>query len=395
MNMVRAVQAAVIILAALGALACSSSLAVSDDFDINEFLDGGMEVLDVSDNRDIPRACRSYEECDDGDPCTTGICVQGLCQYAMKTVTLNPIPVETKESAIDVSLSEGRMYVLEQRGTGGVLEAFDIGVVTEPSLVASTVSQGTPLDMDANERGVVVASGVDGIETFSTELNRLTDVAPGRGCIWSLEEVRAVGLGPVNSIAAGYAKGVSVVDFADLADPAYVAQVDTTGRAIGAVSVSRSFALIADSLNGAVVVDFEAEDRPDLGGKVPTDGRVVDVAVKDDTALMAEYGAGFGVVDLSDTGAPKRLALFPASSPVVSVGLLGRQTAVVAWKNGVVAVFDLIDPLRPRVVTTWESPFEPEELDVRDGLIAVASGSGGVTLLQTGCTSPVGDDVSP
>ncbi|MCP4197275.1 MAG: hypothetical protein GY762_09005 [Proteobacteria bacterium] len=393
--MCRAVQAAVIAATALWALACSSSLSVADDFDIHQFLDGGMEVLDVSDNRDIPRECHSYGECDDGDPCTIGICFYGRCRYEMKTVTLHPVPVDTKESAIDVSLSEGRMYVLEQRGTGGVLEVFDIGVITEPSIVASSVSQGTPVDLAANERGVVVAAGIDGIETFTTDLSRLTDVAPGRGCIRNLEEVWAVGMGPVNSIAAGYANGVSIVDFADLADPAYVAQVDTTGRAIGAVSVGRSFALIADSLNGAVVVDFAAEGGPDLGGKVPTDGRVVDVAVDGDTALMAEYGAGFGVADLSDTDAPKRLALVPAPSPVVAVGLLGPQTGVVAWKNGVVAVFDLIDPLRPRVITTWESAFEPEELDVRDSLIAVAIGSGGVTLLQTGCSSPLTDDVSP
>jgi hypothetical protein len=121
----------------------------------------------------------------------------------------------------------------------------------------------------------------------------------------------------------------------------------------------------------------------------------VDVIVEDDTALVAEYGAGFGVIDLSDTAFPKRLALFPASSPVVSVGLLGPQTGVVAWKNGVVAVFDLIDPLRPRPIATWESASEPEELDVLDGVIAVATGSGGVTLLQTGCVPAANESVSP
>jgi hypothetical protein len=240
-----------------------------------------------------------------------------------------------------------------------------------------------------------MAAGVDGIETFSPDLRRLIDVAPGSGCIRNLEEVWAVGLGPVNSIAAGYADGITLVDFSDFSDPTYVTEIDTSGRAIGAVSVGRSFALIADSLNGAVVVDFETEEGPALGGKVPTDGRVVDVVVEGDTALMAEYGAGFGVVDLSDTDFPKRLALFPASSPVVSVGLLGPQTGVVAWKNGVVAVFDLIDPLRPRPIATWESASEPEELDVLDGLIAVAAGSGGVTLLQTGCISAEDEIVTP
>jgi hypothetical protein len=104
---------------------------------------------------------------------------------------------------------------------------------------------------------------------------------------------------------------------------------------------------------------------------------------------MAEYGVGFGVLDLSDPMVPVRLALAPTPLPVVAVAMLGPQTGVIAEENGRVAVIDLLNPKEPDIHDAQRPAGSPLRMDVREDLIAVALGKDGVTLIQTSCTPPI------
>ncbi|MCP4606106.1 MAG: hypothetical protein GY847_37275 [Proteobacteria bacterium] len=366
-------------------LGCSSSIAVPKDFDsIGDGGIDGIDLLDASDNRDIPFICGISEECDDSDPCTDDFCDRGKCEFFTKEIELRPVPIVTSGSALDVSLAPGLVYIAE--GETGV-EIFDISDPDYPQLRGIVDTMGDAIAVDSSERGFVVAQGELGFETFSwPDMRQLVHALPGDERLREVEEVLEVSLGPGYSLAAAYSDGVSVLDLTNLGNPIGVKNIDTPGRAVSAASSKDSSGLVADSLNGAVAIVFHTEEGVVLGGRVLTEGRVVDVDVSGDTALIAEYGVGFGVVDMSETSKPERLASVPSSSPSVSVSLLGTQTGVVVEKNGKVVVYNLQDPLRPALISTWKADAEALQVDTHGGLIALALGKSGAILLQTGCS---------
>lgn len=348
--------------------------------------DGGVVVFpvpDASDGRDIPVDCQSAADCDDGDPCTADTCEDGACGFAMAEIKLDPIYVRTLRGARDIALVARRMYVAE--GDAGV-EAFNIAVPGSPVSIGRIETEGNALAVDANDAGVVVSEGEDGIELFaSSDMSWLARVKAGRESLRGVDQVLDVELGKPYSIAAAYSDGVVVLDLSNLRNPVAVAELNTNGRALSSAAGEGCCGFIADSLTGAVSVDFGAEQGPQLSGKVMSEGRVVDVALSSETGLMAEYGNGFGIVDFSDPQHPERLVRVASSSPSVSVSLLGPQTAVVALNSGTVRVYDLTDPFLPVLVSSWKGKAAVQDVESLSGIIAVALGTEGVVLFETGC----------
>ena len=364
-------------------LGCHSSL-VTDAIVFDDEIDGGV-VLDASDDRDIPSICVTNEDCDDADPCTVDTCAEdGYCRFGIKDISLVATAIPTIASALDVALAGNYLYVAQ--ADAGV-EVFNEALSELPVKVGVAETVGDALAIDANSSGVVVAQGEMGLETFSPppDLTQLVHDEPGHGCLHGVDEVVGIAIGPVYSLAAVYADGVSLIDFSDFSDPTELADIDTTGRTVNAASSNGTCGFLADSLGGARAVIFDTGDGPGLGGVVSSQGRVVDVAVSGDTAMMAEYGPGFGVVDLSDPVNPDRLAYIPCDSPGVAVSLLGQQTAVVAEEDGRILVYDLRDPFVPESVSTWSAGATPLGIDTFGGLVAVALGEDGAVILQTGC----------
>jgi hypothetical protein len=365
--------------------ACSSTFSVPDD---SEEADSGIEefeALDVEDNRDIPSVCNTVEDCNDGDPCTTETCSGGKCQFSTKGIALVPIPISTFNQALDVAFGPGVLYVAE--GDAGV-EAFDVSNPSNPFFAGIVGVTGDALAVDANEQGFAVSEGESGIETFSaSSMNHLAHAMPGDGNLMGVEEIVSVALGPGYTVASAYSDGILILNLTSLSNIISISKIDTPGRAVSAASSKETCALVADWLGGAAAITFYTEEGPAITGEVLSDGRVVDVAVSGDTGMTAELGAGFGVIDFSDPGQPVRLASVPSASLIIAVSLLGAQTGVVADESGRVVVLDLIDALRPSVVSTWTATSGPEGMDTMGGLIALALGEQGAVLISTGCES--------
>ncbi len=372
---------------------CGTSHIITDDTNPGAVYDGGVAILDASDNRNIPAVCYSDPECDDLDPCTVDTCVRGKCDFSLKDIALTSVQINASAPVVDVALASGYVYLAT--GDAGV-EVFDIRYPENPSWIENIPTEGPAIAVDADERGIVVAEGSAGLESFSApdfrQVRRLeTGATDGESMLNDIEEVISTGLGPQYTIVGGYSNGVSVLSLANLGTPSLAGHIETSGRVVGAASQNDTHGLIADSLGGAIVIVFQTEEGPVIGGRVPSDGRVVDVSISGDTALLAEYGAGFSVVDISDPYHPRRLSIVvpsPANpSPLVSVSLLGPQTGVVAEQNGKISVYDFRDPFRPRKISTWQAGHNADKIDTHESLIAVALGSSGAALLQTACVT--------
>ncbi len=373
----------VFVLLSSASLGCHS-IFPTDPIGSDDEIDGGI-ILDASDDRGIPSACVTAEDCDDEDPCTVDTCADdGYCRFGIVDISLTATAISTIAPALDVALA-GNFLLIAEADAG--VEVFNVEVPDSPVKVGGAQTVGDALAIDANSSGVVVAQGEMGLETFSPppDLTQLVHDEPGHGCLHGVDKVVGIAIGEVYSLAAVYADGVSLIGFSDFSDPTELADIDTTGRTVNAASSNDTCGFLADSLGGARAVIFDTGDGPGLGGAVSSQGRVVDVAVSKNTAVMAEYGSGFGVVDLSDPVNPDRLAYISSNSPGVAVSLLGQQTAVVAEEDGRILVYDLRDPFVPKSVSTWNAGSTPLGIDTFGGLVAVALGEDGAVILQTGC----------
>lgn len=344
-------------------------------------------IEDVADERNLPVACNTVEDCDDKDPCTQDICALNKCVFVAEEIAFTQTWIETAGSALDVDLSNGRLTVAE--GEDGV-EVFSIADIRSPQKLGHLVTTGSALSVEVTDSAIHVSEQETGHETFNKNLEQTSLRVPGDGPYSRAETIEHIVFGSKLAIVSAHSAGVVLTK---REDSSLLGVVNTAGRAVRAAVGDEAFGLVADSLVGAISVVFGS--LPSIGGKILTMGRTVDVAVSGDTGLMAEYGAGFGVLDLSDPSKPQRLARVPSSIPIIGVELIGPQTAVVVEETGgKVTVYSLIDPFIPEVVATWdneesEAPKDglvARNIETMGDLIAVAMDRHGVLLLEPGCS---------
>ena len=402
---------------------CDSSLQVPKNQDELARLNdtdavNGQVYDDVSDERRLPFVCEEASECDDLDLCTRDRCQKKRCNYSVRSLTLKAYYAETTEPAVDVSILDTRRFYVAM-GTGGV-ESFDISDPTSPSREEnSLVENVNAVSIEAGRDGVALCIGDGGLYALNFSLGAQYRAQPDTGILRGVDEVYNFDTGPRYRFTSGFIDGFLVHSKGNILDQSsmtLVAAFDTIGRVYRVASTDR-LAVVADALGGALVYGFDTETGIAQVSKLPTEGRMMDVDVVGDTLIMAEYGKGFALVDLSDMNEPKRLADVYTDHPVTVARLMGSQTAVIGEENGRISLYDVSlnvtgekraeddnpeDDVAPEriAVATPRAPIlldsvklkgAPLRIDVENDLIAVALGENGVALLTTGCVQEEAD----
>jgi len=384
--------------------------------------DGGIlnfEIIDASDNRGIPYGCGFLGDCQDNDPCTIEACSNEECSYEPQEDLLDivdHIELIPMSAALDVAITSNRLYVAE--GESG-FEIYDISDLNNIPIPPRRIDvAGEVLAIEANDQGVVVSKGSAGIEVFtSPDYEPVAAIDADNGELRGLDDVVGVDFGPSHSIISGFTDGLVVMDLASIATPVGQSWVQTPGRVLAAASSRNDCGVVADALGGMHTIAFETEAGSVIARTLETTGRVVDIDMKGNTVLTAEYGIGFSVIDASDCFNPDRLVVHPTGSPCIGVSLLGPQTAVIVEENGRVSIYDIAveftgtdfvggveyfpsssadfggnpskrpDLMKPVLLSSIDvvSGNNALNVDSFNGIIAVALGTRGVALIQTGC----------
>ncbi len=382
--------------------------------------DGSMQdtdtVLDAivafdTDRRNIPLECTSATECDDRDGCTTGECVVGECVYTPVFNPMEIVPVPLTKPALDAAIIGNRLYV----AVGGPQPAVQIFNVAEREVATDTSAAGPanidtasdtevvetyvevtlresvplaaqPVGIDATWGAFAAVEGEAGMEVFATDSlpNPVATSAVDEGVLIQLDTVVDIAVSNSSVWIAGYNEGISLLT-GDANALSYVGTVDTVGRVV-AIAPRGNSALVADSLIGVVPIVLQ-DNAPVAGEAVATPGRVVDVDVNQRSAVSAEYGAGFSLIDISRMTEPQRVLRVPTDSPVVAVRMLGSQSALIFTEAGEVMRVHFIDFLTPRMVEKIQLGITPvvRGVDFYRGIGAVTGTNGTVALLRNGC----------
>jgi hypothetical protein len=339
---------------------------------------------DVKDKRGITVFCKSSSDCNDFDLCTGAVCIEGKCRYTQKSPVLEVREIPSVENAVDAAVASGYLYIAN--GKDGV-DVYDIHSLSlfSPSHIGKAQTKGKALFVDALKNKFIAGEGDWGIETFlNTNLKKPSAALNvGKNGLKSLDEVVNVEMTENYFCISGYEKGLALLNN----NMEKIGTVETPGRVIAAASYKKSSVFAADSLGGMVEINFK-DGKPVAGGSISTNGRVVDLDVRGNTGIIAEYGAGVSLLDLSVADKPKRLVTVKRDTPAVAARLLGQQTGIVAYENGQIVIYDFINIKDPSDIISFHvnDINLTHRMDVTAGTGVVTLNSGKVAIFSTHCS---------
>ena len=367
-------------------LGCDSGL---DSFNSGQADDSGdsdelIVTYFVPDNRKIPNLCKTDTDCVNDDMCTLAACFENQCIYTQKPPQLKLTTLSLVSDAVDAALFSEYIYVA--KGSDGI-DIINIKDSNTPRFIGTAKTSGEAVAVDAMENRFIVGEIDWGIEAFAN--NNLTKVqasfSNGNGALRHIDSVVNVDINGDLLMVSGYEEGLAILK-SNLTRPAMLATVETPGRVVSAVSSKPGFAFTADSLGGMAVINFK-DKKIVKGATLTTKGRVVDVDAKKDTGIIAGYGDGFTVLDLSDPLKPQRLFTVKRVVRVVAAKLLGSQTAIVAYENGLISIYDFRHITKPVNIISADTGFtiSAHHMDIYNGSGVVTLDNGEVVLFETHC----------
>ena len=369
---------------------CTACNAQDDENGIgNSDTDTALEAIVESgtDRRNIPVACQTAEDCDDRDPCTIQVCARGQCAFRHEFSPMYIEPFQVTAPVTSASIIGNRVQVAVN-GSQPAVQTFNVPNMdlSQMSIRHTSNLRYGAAGLDATWGGFIAVQGAGGMEVFSSDnldaAAQITNV--DSGVLEQLDIISGVSISNSNVWIAGYEEGVTLLA-GDINGLTRVGTVDTVGRAV-AIAARGENALVADSLGGAVGV-YMAEGVPTAGAIVETSGRVVDVDANGSSGIIAEYGAGFSLVDLSRINDPKRLSRVETDSAVVAVRMIGRQTALVFTEAGEMMRVGFLDYTSPRLMESVQLPGIPipHGVDFYNAMGVITYTNGTMSLVHNGC----------
>ncbi len=300
----------------------------------------------------------------------------------------------TSGSSYDVAVSGDFAYLVTY---GYELLAFDISDPTGPAQLSSTplIGHGRALDIEGGF--AFVAEGDFGMEVFDLS-SPASPVPAGSYALPPGWDMRAVDVEGNIAYAAVPHEGLHIIDVSDPHNPAPLSIVPLAYCEAQDVDIQGQYAYVAGSYMVGYeiweayldIIDISAPSAPVRLGRHATQGVGRAVGAAGDYAYLSvdhPSGGPGGVylrtVNVSDPNNP-----FAASTlndeidhPLWDMVLSGSRLYAAAWYQGFL-VLDLSDPADPEFHSCLPTPDRGMGLALSDGLAYMASGYGGLQIIE-------------
>jgi len=341
----------------------SAELALQGCYAYIADLDGGLQVVDVSDPANLLHVghCPSLGEFPDLSAGTTGgyaydvelgdefaYVAHGRAGLAVYSLLAPARPLlswhlEGLADARALALAEGLLLVVSVEGKAGRLHLLDLGEPGQPEWAGAVGLGAAPNDVVSSGRYGYVATDA-GIEIVDLADPYAPVTVRRRSASWA---VRALHLGGDLLYEGRLYPGLTISDITDPLQP-----IELGGSSLGSVfdvTVVGQRALVAGVM-GMGVLDVSNPATPLLLGHLPPDGSAYGsgaVSVSDTTAFVADSYTLMHAVDLADPTNPIRLATCTTpTSDVVAVAGAGERVYVANSDHGL-ELLDITDISRP------------------------------------------------
>ncbi len=163
-------------------------------------------------------------------------------------------------------------------------------------------------------------------------------------------------------------------------EPVLVGTYDTPGHARG-VSVSGSYAYVADGGSGLQVINVSNAGSPTLAGTYNTPGDAWSVYVSGTYSYVADGGSGLHIINVSNPASPTLAGNYDLPNPALDVFVSGSY-AYVANDGSGLQVINVADPASPTLAGSYNTPGPAFGVFVSGSYACVADYGGGLKIIN-------------
>ena len=141
------------------------------------------------------------------------------------------------------------------------------------------------------------------------------------------------------------ANGLTIVNIADPAHPAFESKLYSQGYAQG-IAVSGNYCYLADGTGGLQVINVSDPAHPAFVSSLPTPGFAIDVYLEGSYAYIADNASGLQVINISNPAAPVIVGSFATPARARSLMVVGSYCYIAADSSGL-RIVNISDPANP------------------------------------------------
>jgi len=284
--------------------------------------------------------------------------------------------------AYDVAVSGNYAFVL----TGSMLQIFDI------SSSASPVLAGSYYDTLGRFDGVTVSGSYAYLAASYNGLQIMNISNPAHPVlVGAYDDTNGYIYARDLSVSGSYAYVVigesgletgslRIMNISNPAHPVLVGTCDTPGSAYS-VTVSGSYAYVADYRSGLEIIDISNPANPVLVGNYDTRGQAQGVTVNGSYAYVADGDAGLEIIDISNPTNPILLGSCDTNGFAYDISLSGRYAYVADFLSGL-EIIDISNPVQPVLVGTYDTLGRAYDVTVSGNYAYVADYSTGMQIVD-------------
>lgn len=342
-------------------------------------------------NADAGTPCEAAAECDDRDPCTFDRCSpEGRCRYTRPTLAYTESASASTAGVADVlAWHSSRLHV--GLGEAGV-ETFrraESGGGEEGPVTLTLTSQGQRRpgghvnDVIETSGHVVIAAGEAGLAVYPNDADQPVATFATEDAAHSMSRVDDL------LLVSAAARGVQIVNIADITNPSAEGRADTPGRATHHVRLGRRV-WVADGLVGLSVLGYDDPRDQSLQPEraVNLEGRASRVVRRGNLLATVLGTAGLSLVDMDAAPRPAEIARLTFAHPVTDAAFVGDKTLLVAAGDAGLHAFDLTTQDAPEVLGKLDVPTPVQRIRVRDLEVASTHAGLGLRLGALNCVDP-------
>ena len=231
------------------------------------------------------------------------------------------------------------------------LHIYDISVPTQPKLLATLHTPGSPKGIALKNEFAYLADDDHGIQVVDIS-NLKTPTLVGH------VDTPGLAYTPIvrgnRLYLASHRGGVQIFDITDPRTPILLGQIDTPDKA-WSIDVQGNIAYIAASEAGLLVYDVTDPSHPKQLAAFAPGGNAEDVIADGPNLYVAFFDRGLFVLDVRNPTSPAPIAELPTPGNARGLEKQGDTLWLADWFAGVHAI-DVHDPARPHLSASIDTP---------------------------------------
>lgn len=292
------------------------------------------------------------------------------CEFGYGAIYLGNLHLSS--NYVSLSIEDDYVYAVGEWG----LEIFDIS--SNPGIprhISEIPLPGTTEEVSVQNGYAYVAAGEAGLQIIDVRQHQSPQfVTNYRDALTYVHKIQVIG---DYAYIADLDAGLQILDISDLENPRLVGGYKPKGKTL-ALRVSGQYAYLADSEDGFQILDISDRQSPRLLGVSDIAG--YDIITSDGYAYLAD--GDFAILDIRNPNAPKIIAEdIQTPGQIVSLQLQNHYVYAADLQGGL-AILDVSDVRKPRVVGRQNTAGQAFDIAVQGDYAYIADGYGGLQTID-------------